>query len=626
MTLDPLLITLIILAAAVILFITDRVRVDVVALCVLVALMASGILTTGEALAGFSSTAVISIAALFITGGAVFQTGLASMAADRILDIAGGSQRRLLLVLMVAIAVMSAFISSTGVVALMLPAIISLANRTKTNTSRLLLPLAYSALLGGALTLIGTPPNVIVTETLQNAGYAPFTLFSFTPMGVVLLLVGLLFVLLPGRRLLPNRAPVQEMQQFSTPGELFRIYMLPDNLFRLRVQEDSPLIGKSLEASGLRRDFDISILEIAPAAAGTHNGRARRSAFPRPEAPQVLRNPAPQTVLQQDAVLLVRGSSDNVARVAGYWKLAVMATDPVVENDIITNEVGIAEVLLRPRSSLLGKTVAEVHFGSAYHLTVLDLRRPGVETALDIKSTPLKFGDMLLVQGEWKHIFALKRLRQDFVVMGEREAAEAGAFTRREKAPLTLLIVTLMVCLIAFNIADLTLASLFAAVALVLTGCVSMDEAYTSIDWKSLVLIAGMLPMSTALVKVGAVELIANGVITLLGQYGAVPVLTGIFVLTVLLTQVISNTATTVLVAPVALATAQGLGVQPQAFLMATAIAASMAFATPIASPVNTLVMTAGNYRFGDYARAGLPLIVLCLLASVLLLPLLFPL
>jgi di/tricarboxylate transporter len=610
-------ITLAILAAAIALFVTERLRVDVVAICVLLALMLTGVLTTEEALAGFSSPSVLSIAFLFIVGGAVFQTGLAAVIGDRILKVAGANETRLLVMLMVTIAVMSAFISSTGVVALMLPAVISLARSTKIPTSRLLMPMAFSALLGGSATLIGTPPNIIVSETLQRAGYAPFDFFSFTAPGVLLILAGLGFMLTVGRRLLPERKTEQTIQRMETPAELFELYRLPDNLFRLRVPRQSPLIGMTVGESGLGRDFNISIVSI------THNNSAASASEPRNGTTR--HNPPVDTVFQQDDVLVVRGDISDITDAAGHWKLGIMANHPVREGDVITNEVGIAEVILRPRSSLNGKTLQDVRFGSTYHLTVLSLRRPGVDEPLDTKETPLKFGDVMLIQGRWRDIFALKRLRHDFIVMGEPEAAEMGAFTRKSHAPVTLVILIVMIVAIALNLMPLTLASMLAGMAIVLTGCLTMDEAYDSIDWKSLFLIAGMLPMSTALVKVGLVDLAANALVATLGAWGPLFVLAGLFILTSTFTQVLSNTATALLIAPIALASAQGLRVDPHAFLMAVAIAASMAFASPVASPVNTLVMSAGNYRFSDYARVGALMVAISFVMTLIVLPVLWP-
>ncbi|MBZ0285562.1 MAG: SLC13 family permease [Anaerolineae bacterium] len=599
-------ITLVILVVAVVLFVTEWLRVDVVALCVVIVLMATGLLTTEEALAGFSSTTVLTIAALFVVGGAAFQTGVAAKIGDWILGIAGTSETRLLVVLMTAVAIMSAFISSTGVVALMLPAVMRIAHRSNIPPSKLLMPLAFSSLIGGSLTLIGTPPNIVASNTLMNAGYEPFQFFSFTPIGGLLLVIGVGFIYLFGRRLLPDRRPKQMTQQMETPAELFELYRLPEDLFRLRVHRESKLIGSTMESLQLRETFHINIINI------TNNGRT-------------IHCPPSDTVLQENDVIVVQGKGNDVGKAAAFWNLGMVANQPIREQDVITNEVGIAEVLLRPRSSLIGKTIAGFRFGSAYKLTVLNLYRPGAAEPLDVKETHLKFGDVLLVQGEWKNIFALKQLRHDFIVMGEPEALKMGAFARLSHAPVTLIILALMVLAIMFNLVPLTLASLIAAVALVLTGCVTMNEAYESIDPKSLLLIAGLLPMSTALVNVGLVDLFSSALTSTLGEMGTWATLAGLFLLTGFFTQILSNTVTAVLIAPIALTTAQSLNAEPQAFLMAVAIAASMAFISPIGSPVNTLVMTSGNYRFSDYARVGVPLFIVTFVASMLLLPVLFP-
>ena len=616
-------ITLVILTAAIILFVTEWLRVDVVALLVLLALVLTGVLTTEEAVAGFSSTAVLSIGFLFVVGGAVFQTGLAATIGEHILRIAGTSERRLLVVLMVAVALLSGLISSTGVVALMLPAVVSLASHARIPVSRLLMPLSFSALLGGATTLIGTPPNIIASDALKAAGYAPFEFFSFTPMGLAFIVTGVVLMLLVGHKLLPQRKVDNLIQRMETPEELFSLYELPRNLFRLRVRKKSPLAGNAL-GEILREERRMNIVSVnrvsrtRPVDALTVRFNGERY--------ETLSHPTLDTVLQPDDVLIANGNLTEITQAAARWNLAVMSNRPVIEGDVITNELGIAEVLLRPRSSILGQTLPEVRFGSVHNVTVLNIRRPGHDAPLDLKTTPLKFGDMLLVQGKWKDIFALKSLRHDFIVMGEPEAAQMGAFSRPERAPFALIILLGMVVALVLNLMTLTVAAMVAAVAVVLSGCLTMDEAYESVDWKSLILIAGMLPMSTALVNVGLVDLIAGVFTQTLGAVGPLAVIAGLFWLTAVLTQVLSNTATALLIAPVALATAQQTGASPHAALMVVAVAASMAFVTPIASPVNTLVMTAGNYRFSDYARLGMLMLVAAFVVTMLLLPLLWPL
>lgn len=614
MTTDMLL-AIIILLTAIVLFVTEKLRADIVALCIIIALVLTGILTIEEGIVGFSSSSVLSIAFLFVVGGAVFHTGLASMLTHYIVKIGGASEIRLLALVMISVAIMSAFISSTGVVALMLPVIINLSNRTKMPASKLLMPMAFGALLGGTTTLIATPPNIIVSETLESAGFEPFTFFSFTIPGLLVLIAGSIYILTIGRKLIPNRKSAHTVQRMETPGELFELYKLPLNMYHLRVHAQSSLIGLSISESQLRSKFNVTIVNINRAEA---RGNSQREI--------TLHQPNPETVIQPDDILVVQGDLSDVTYTAGYWNLGIMANHPVQDGEVITNEVGIAEVLLRPRSTLIGKTLPEIMFGTVYNLTVLSIRRPGVHETLNLKEEPLKFGDILLVQGRWKHIFALKQLRQDFIVMGESEAAEVGAFTRSSHAPITLLVLIGMVIVLALNLMSLTLASLIAAVIIVLTGCLSMDEAYEAIDWKSLVVIAGMLPLSTALEKVGIVGIVADFLMNTLGDAGPIFMLGGVFLLTVILTQLISNTATALLIAPVAVTAAVGLNIAPQAFMMAVAIGASMAFISPVSTPVTMLVMGAGNYKFSDFGKVGAPLILIAFLVVIFVLPVLWPL
>jgi len=616
--------TLVILLVAIILFITEWLRVDVVALGVVVTLMVTGILSTSQALAGFSNSVVLIVASLFIVGGAVLQTGVAAMIGQRILAIAGHDEMRLILLVMAAGGLLSGFMSDTGTVAVLLPAVVGLARAANISPSKLLIPLSYSALLGGALTLIGTTPNIIVTDLLREQGEQTFTFFSFTPVGSLMLIVGGTFMVLLGRRILPAHKPTgQYEEQVHSPRELLDVYRLPDNLFRLRVPPESNLASQTLAGARLRDNFGLTVLEIQrqpPPQAVVKVGEQRL--ILQPELATIV-HPAPDTVLQPNDVLIVKGEEMAVREAVAFWNLAMQPVQPADEHALINQEAGIAEVLLPPRSSLEGKTLAGVRFGSVYKLTVLNLSRPGVSEKLDLKTTPLQFGDILLVQGYWRDILALRRQTRDFVVMGQPETMVGAPY--RHRAPVALAILLGMLVALIAGIGDVTTVSMVAALAMVLSGCLSMDDAYDAIDWKSIVLIAGMLPMSTALEQVGLVARAAQGLTDVLGGYGPLVVMAGLFLLTSAFTQVLSNTATAVVVAPIALATAREMGVQPQAFLMAVGIAASMAFASPVASPVNTLVMAAGNYRFVDYARAGVPMIFLMLLIVLFVVPVLWP-
>jgi di/tricarboxylate transporter len=622
MTADMIL-TLLILAAAILLFITEWLRVDVVALGVVVSLMLTGILTTTEAFSGFSNSAVLTIASLFVVGGAIMQTGLAGAIGRSMLSVAGDSHVRLIVVIMVAVALLSGFMSDTGTVAVLLPAIISLAWNAKISPSKLLIPLSYGALLGGAMTLIGTPPNIIVSNLLRENTLPPFRFFDYTPIGITLLTAGVLYFVFLGIRWLPDHTPKQDIQRVETPEELVSLYKLPDNLFRLRVRRSSAVVGISIQDSGFRSRYRLNILEILrnldPRDVAKIGGR-RLVLQSEPDSIPV----EPHTILQSDDLLIVQGEANDISFAAAALNLGVQPAQAVDHHSLVSNEIGLAEVLLPPRSSLVGKTIVQARIGTLLNLTVLGIRRPGGDTQLDLKTTPLRFGDILLVQGPWEKILALRRQRKDFVVMGQPEEM-IGAPARR-KAPIALLVLVGMLVLLVTNAIPVATASMLACLAMILTGCLSIDDAYASIDWKSIVLIAGMLPMSTALEKVGLVEIAASGLTDIFGTLSPLVVMAGLFLMTSLFTQVLSNTATTVLIAPIALATAQNLGLRPYAFLMAVAVAASMAFASPVASPTNTLVMGAGNYSFKDYIKIGLPLILLTMVISVLVLPLLWPL
>lgn len=614
---------LIILGAAILLFVTEWLRVDVVALGVMLALMLSGLLTTQEAISGFASPAVLTIAALFIVGGGVLQTGLAGTIGQRILKIAGARPARLTGVIMVTVALLSGFMSDTGTVAVLLPAIASLALSAQISASRLLLPLAYGALLGGATTLIGTPPNIIVSDLLRTEGLEPFGFFDYTPPGLLLLVTGVIYMLLVARRWLPETPPRQDIQRVETPEELAELYRLPDNLYRLRIRRHSDLGGKTLGETNLRPKFNVSVLEIYRPEEISSGGRFGSTELWLHSDGFTKLTPVADLELKAGDILLSQGNATDITQLAATWNLAVQPAQPQDENVLFSEEVGLVEVLVPPRSSLIGKTLVEARFGSIYHLTVLGIHRPGETVSLDLKTTRISFGDTLLVQGAWKNIQMLQKQRRDFVVLGNPEDMLSAPL--RKRAPLALVILLGMLVLLVTNAVSVTAASMLAAVSMILTGCLTIDDAYEAVDWKSIVLVAGMLPMSIALERVGLVNLVAQGLTDSLGAIGPLAVLTGLFLLTSLFTQLLSNTATTVLIAPIGLAAAAKLGVQPYAFLMGIAIAASMAFASPVASPVNTLVMGSGNYRFSDYLKIGLPLILLTLLVSLLVLPIFWP-
>ncbi len=630
--------TLGLLGVALVLFVTEWLRVDVVAFGVLVALMLSGVLTTSEALAGFSNATVITILALFIVGGAVLQTGLAAMIGDRILRVAGTDETRLMVVIMVAVALLSGFMSDTGTVAVLLPAVIGIARTAKISPSKLLMPLSFGALLGGAMTLIGTPPNIYVSDILAENNMQAFGFFSYTPVGLLLLIAGVVFMLVLGRRLLPNHVDVADPPAYGDkPEELLELH-LSKKLVNARVQDDSPLVGRTLAESGLHQDYNITVVEILRRKPEQELValRGQRIVVQSDEQDNVL--PRGETRFESGDMLLMQGDPDQVNAAINSFNLQSDALTDEIKESVVNERFGIAEVILRPRSQLVGRTLEDVRFGSHYRLTVLDIIRPETDQPLDTRHTKLRFGDTLLVQGYWQDILALRDRPHDFIVTGDIDAAANAENQRR--APAAGVILAAMLVALIFgedllvrltgnpalgDIINTASISMTAALGMVLTGCLTMDDAYDAIDWKSIILIAGMIPMSTALQKVGLAAAIADSFTAYLGPFGPYAILAGLFLLTSLFTQVISNTATAVILAPIALTIAVQYDVRPQPLLMAIAIAASMAFASPVASPVNTLVMSAGGYSFRDYIKIGAPMILVMLVVTLIFVPLVFP-
>ncbi len=593
-----------ILAATITMFALGRLRLDLVALLALLALVLSGILTPVEALAGFSDPLVIMIAALFVVAAAVFRTGLAERFGARLGRLAGTSRPRATAVVMIGAGLLSAFVSTTGTVALMLPVTTLLARRAGLSPSLLLLPLAVGALLGGLLTLIATPPNIIVSNQLMAAGYEPFGFFDFTPVGVVMLALGSTVLTLFGHRLLPTRAPVDrpvgtDSVAMVSPDDLVRGYFV-GQIMRVRVAADSPLVGVSPAAAALRRRYGVNVVTIR---------RARGGAMVR--VPRTADEP-----LQAGDELDVHATPEAVTQLLTDHRLDLIGGRP-------QPEAVLAEVLLPPRSRLIGRTIMEVRVRTRYGVNVLSIRRQGAPIDGDLGNTPLQFADMLLIAGTPRRIEQLRRETGDFVVVAQTEAPERrGPLSRREL--MALLVLGGMLVLLTTEVVPSAIAVLLAAVALVVTRCVDMAEAYRQINWETVVLIAAILPMATALQKTGGLDVIVAQLGSI-GAMGPMAMLAALFVITGVMGQLISNTATAALIAPVAMRAAVEMGVSPYPLLMTVAIAASTSFATPVATPANMLVQGPGDYRFLDFVRVGLPLQLLVGLVTMLIVPLLFP-
>lgn len=594
------------LAITIVVFMADRFRMDLVAITVMVVLALSGIVTPTQAVSGFGEPVVITIAALFVVGEALFRTGVAAAVGHWILKVGGNSETRLLLLLLPVIALLSAFMSSTGAVALLIPVVLSMARQSDLRASRVLMPMAFAALIGGMLTLIGTPPNIIVTDALVAADIDTFSFFAFTPLGLAVLAVGTLYLVGVARFLLPDRESPETGAPQDRMDSYFERYRLQDPLHRLRVSTDSPLLGKTILESALRTRYEVTVV-------GLRHADQRRS---------VIQTALVDTRIQINDELFVYGAPAAVALLAQEQNLDNMGLS---ESDRrrMNAWFGVSEILLTPESSLRNQTLKDLRFREHYSLNVIGVRRGSEPVATRYSDTPLHSGDSLLLAGSWADLRKLSTGR-DFVITS-RPAEMQDAPTHGEKAPLAIAIMIGMVVLMTTGALSNLGAVLLAALLMVMTGCLNLTEAYRSLNAQSLVLIAGMIPLALAMETSGAAALLIDQTLTLFGEANPLLIAAGLFVLTSVLSQFISNTATTVLMAPLTLGIAQGLGLSPLPFMMTIAIAASTAFATPIASPVNTLVVNPGDYRFSDFLKVGVPLQLLAMTVTLAVLPFLFP-
>ena len=560
---------------------------------------------------------------LFVVGGAIFQTGLAKMISSKILKLAGKSELRLFLLVMLVTSAIGAFVSNTGTVALMLPIVVSLAVSAGMNPSRLLMPLAFASSMGGMMTLIGTPPNLVIQNALTSAGFEPLSFFSFLPVGLICVTIGTLVLMPLTKWFLSKKGKKQEVNASGKSlNQLVKEYGLSSNLFRLRADTSSLLVGKTIIDLDVRRKYGLNILEV-------RRGDISQNRFLKTITQKLAE---PDTVMQEQDVLYVTGEVESVERFAEDYLLEMLDGHTTEEaakanNSLDFYDIGIAEIVLMPSSNLANRTVKDADLRGKFNANVLGIRRKKEYILQDLGNEKMHSGDVLLVQGTWQDIARLSKEDADWVVLGQ-PLNEAAKVTLDYKAPVAAAIMVLMVVMMVFDfipVAPVT-AVMIAGVLMVITGCFrNVEAAYKTINWETIVLFAGMLPMSLALEKTGASEYISNSLVTGLGSYGPIVLMAGIYFTTSLMTMFISNTVTAVLMAPIALQSALQIGVSPVPFLFAVTVAASMCFASPFSTPPNALVMPAGQYTFMDYIKVGLPLQVIMGIVMVFALPLLFP-
>ena len=631
-------ITLIILVITVAMFIWGRVRADIVALTALAALLVLGILTPAEALAGFSSPIVIMMIGLFVVGGAIMQTGLAKLTGNKLMALSRGNETITFLLVMLVTSFIGAFVSNTGTVALMMPIIMSIAAGSGMQSSRFLMPLAFAGSLGGMLTLIGTPPNLVIDEVLTAAGYQPLAFFSFFPVGIIVIAIGIIVLMPLSKIFLSKSQGNKKKKNAKSLDDLVDEYRLLDNLHRYIVPSSRTsaardengnqldIVGKTLKELSIQKKYGVSIIEI-------RNEKKSRLGLVKDVNQNMAKS---SSTIQVHDTLYIIGDEQKMQHFAQDYGLRKMKDVKIDFYDL-----GLTEIVVMPTSNFAGLRIGEANLRKRFGINVLGVKRGGSSSSSssseggrggseyitdNLIAAKLHVGDMLLVQGEWTNLAHLTADTTNWVVLDQPEKT-ADKVLLDYKAPVAAAIMLLMIAMMVFDfipVAPVT-AVIIAGLLTVFAGCFrNVEAAYKTINWESIVLIAAMMPMSTALEKTGASALVSQGLVDSLGAMGPTALLAGIYFTTSLMTMFISNTATAVLMAPIALVAAQQVGVSPYSFLFAVTLGASMCFASPFSTPPNALVMKAGGYTFMDYVKVGLPLQIIIGVVMTFVLPLLF--
>ncbi|MFO8034970.1 MAG: SLC13 family permease [Candidatus Bipolaricaulota bacterium] len=597
-----MLATLAVVVVAMLLLLSDRVRPDLIALSVVVVLAGAGVLSSREALSGFSSPAVITILAIFIIAEGLNRTGVTQQVGRLLLRLGGGSEGRLVVAVMVAGAFLSLFMNNIAAAAVLLPAVTGAARRAGVKASRVLMPLAFSTMLGGMATLL-TTMNIVVSSILQEHGEPGYGLTDFALVGLPIVAVGVAYMGLWGRRRLPDRSPDEGL--WSLPRhekDLLDVYRLGERLFRARVTPGSYLIGKRIAESTFREVYGLTVVAVE------RKGK-------------LLTSPLPETVLQEGDVVLLEGDVEDFRRRDREPYLEILPGRPWKEQDLESEATVVVEAMLAPRSSLIGHTLREAHFRYKYGMTALAVWRAEEPIREGLPDVRLEFGDALLLQGPRERLQVLDAEPDLILLSTEKETAPVP---RKGKIALAILVGTLALAVVwPMSLGQIMLGG---ALVMVLAGVLSMDHAYRAVDWRSVFLVAGMLPLSLAMAQSGAAELLADGIVAALDRAGPVVLMAGLFALTALLTQALTGPAVAAVMAPIAIETAAHTGLSVQALGMTVALATSFAFLSPVGHAVNVLVMGAGGYRFRDYARVGWPLAAMLFGVIVLLLPRVWPL
>lgn len=599
MEMSQIILTLVFLAVAALLLLANILRADIVALMLMLALGLSGILSPQEAFSGFSRQAVIIMLSAFVLAEGLRRSGMTERMGLSIIRLFGAGERRLIFGVMTASAILSLFMNNIAAASLLFPALSSVARRMKISPSKLLMPLAFGTILGGMATLL-TTTNLIVSGLLRDENLSSFSLTEFAPVGLPLVFAGILFMVLWGRRLLPDKSPAQQYEGSGETEDLLHTYQLSERLLRAQVCRNGKLDGLPLAKSGLREKYHLNVIAV----------HRNRSTLPI----------GANIVLKGGDILLIIARPEDTMPEALVEMLDVLPSGEWQRDYLATPNMKLIEAAVAPRSHLASQTLSEIGFEQKFASKVLAVWRRGRSIRTRLADLPLEFGDGLLLQGTEKSL-SLLRTEPGLILLVE--SAPSGRITFRGWFTVLLMVATLSLAVAFPNlIAEIMLSG---ALMMVLIGTMTMDQAYHAVDWRSLFLVAGMLPVGVALNKIGASAMFADFILSSLGGYGHLVLLGGFVLLTVVLTQIINGAAAVTVIAPIAITAAQQMGMEPRSMALATAIASSMAFMSPLGHSVNVMVMGAGGYTFRDYARVGIPLTIFLVILLLIILPLVMP-
>ena len=594
--------TIAILVIAVGLFATNRIPFDLIGVAVLVSVFFVGLIPLDKALSGFANNAIITIGSVYVISEGLSRTGVAYSLGQLLRRIAGGSEARLITLTMLTVGGLSGFMNAIGAAAVMLPAIVAAARAMDAPVSRVLLPLSYGALMGSMLSLVGTPANLLVNSVMVDRGFDSFQLFDFTPVGAAILAAGIITMVFGRRWLLPEHAGSSEIDSMlPADSRHHEPYQLEETVFEVEVPFTSNLVGRTVAEANLGRDFGVYVFAIARGERLLASGLAK-------------------TVVESDDHLLVSGQVPDLDRMASELGLGEAVRSDADLGQLGSGGARMAEVVVAPRSDLIQKTLPEVEFKARFGLNVLAVWREGIPRRTRLAELRLQQGDTLLVQGPTASVDELRQRSEDLVVISQ----ETGMRFRRNRAPLSIAVLALFVVGMVTNAAPVAIVALAAAGAMVLVGAVTMDEARTSVSWRAIILIGGMLAMAEAMTETGAAEYLARSMVDVIGGAGWQGVLAVILILTSLFAVFVNNHVAAVLMAPLAIDAALNSGGDPRMFIMAVALGAATGYATPFAHPGNILVMGPGNYRFNDFVRAGVPVALVVMAVGYVTLLLVF--